>query len=62
MPISVIPYRSSKAWPLISRHRSKTVTGRAADPETMSRRWRTPPDQRSRSLALAPSHSAISFA
>jgi hypothetical protein len=37
MPISVIPYLSSKTWPEISFHLSRVGTGRAAEPETMSR-------------------------
>ena len=41
MPISVMPYRSSSVWPLISRHRSSVFTGSAADPDIMSRSPRT---------------------
>ena len=37
MPISVIPYRSSSTWPVIACHFSRTGTGSAAEPETISR-------------------------
>ena len=60
MPISVIPYRSSNVWPLISRQRSSVFTGSAAEPDIMRRRPRTPSDLCRRTSGLAASHDAIS--
>lgn len=36
MPISVIPYLSSRVWPVMFFHFSSTGRGRAADPETIN--------------------------
>lgn len=36
MPISVMPYRSSRVCPVMSCHRCRVGRGRAAEPETMS--------------------------
>ncbi len=37
--VSDIPYRSTGAWPVSARSRSKTGTGSGALPETSSRAW-----------------------
>lgn len=36
MPISVIPYLSSRTWPVMFFHFSSTGRGKAADPETIN--------------------------
>ena len=46
MPISVIPYLSRRTCPEISFHLSRVGTGRAAEPDTMSRILRQPSDIR----------------
>uniref|UniRef100_A0A8W7P662 Uncharacterized protein n=1 Tax=Anopheles coluzzii TaxID=1518534 RepID=A0A8W7P662_ANOCL len=37
IPISVMPYRSSNRWPVISFHRAKILPGSGAEPEIISR-------------------------
>ena len=60
MPISVMPYRSSNVWPLISRHRSSVFTGNAAEPDIMSRSPRTASERCLRTSGAAASHDVIS--
>jgi hypothetical protein len=60
MPISVIPYRSSRVCPVISRHRSSVRTGNAADPDIIRRSVRAPSDRARLTSAGAWSHDAIS--
>ena len=62
MPSSVIPYRSSRTWPLISRQRSSVDTGSAAEPHTISRSPAAPADHARRVSSSACSHAAASRA
>ena len=61
MPISVMPYLSRRTWPEISFHLSRIGTGKAAEPDTMSRIRRQPSDIRCRSAGEAFSQASMSF-